>query len=145
MGQGDKIAVAGFGGLGHLAVQYAVSFGAEVTVFDISEDKRTDAIRMGATKYVNVNNPEEWKGLENSFRVILSTIPAKFNVEQYVRMLKVDGEMVLICSFSSYKQSMSINGIRCACNKSNIIFSIYNFYIIRLRRQYCFNLVNFIS
>ncbi len=38
---------------------------------------------------------------ENSFRVILSTIPAKFNVEQYVRMLKVDGEMVLICSFSS--------------------------------------------
>ena len=44
-------------------------------------DKRTDAIRMGATKYVNVNNPEEWKGLENSFRVILSTIPAKFNVE----------------------------------------------------------------
>lgn len=101
VGQGDKIAVAGFGGLGHLAVQYAVSFGAEVTVFDISEDKRTDAIRMGATKYVNVNNPEEWKGLENSFRVILSTIPAKFNVEQYVRMLKVDGEMVLICSFSS--------------------------------------------
>ena len=51
----------------------------------------------------------------------------------------------IICSFSSYKQSMSINGIRCACNKSNIIFSIYNFYIIRLRRQYCFNLVNFIS
>lgn len=96
VGQGDKIAVAGFGGLGHLAVQYAVSFGAEVTVFDISEDKRADAIRMGAANFVNVNKPEELKGLENSFRVIISTIPAKFNVEQYVRMLKVDGEMVLI-------------------------------------------------
>ena len=94
--KGDHIAVAGMGGLGHLALQYAVSFGAEVTVFDRTEDKRADAMRMGAKRYVNVNNPEELKGLENSFRVIISTIPAKFNVEQYVSMLKVDGEMVLI-------------------------------------------------
>lgn len=94
--KGDRIAVAGFGGLGHLALQYAVSFGAEVTVFDVSEEKRADAMRLGAARYVNVNNPEELKGLENSFRVIVSTIPASFNVEQYVRMLKVDGEMVLI-------------------------------------------------
>ena len=94
--KGDRIAVAGMGGLGHLALQYAVSFGAEVTVFDRTEDKRADAMRMGAKRYVNVNNPEELKGLENSFSVIISTIPAKFNVEQYVSMLKVDGEMVLI-------------------------------------------------
>ena len=96
VGKGDKIAIAGFGGLGHIAVQYAVSFGAEVTVFDVSEDKRNDALRMGAVKFVNVTNPDELKGLDNSFRVIISTIPTNFNVEQYVRMLKVDGEMVLI-------------------------------------------------
>lgn len=51
---------------------------------------------MGAKKYVNVNNAEELKGLENSSRVIISTIPTNFNVEQYIHMLKVDGEMVLI-------------------------------------------------
>lgn len=96
VGKGDKIAVAGFGGLGHLALQYAASFGAEVTVFDITDDKREDALRMGAKKYVNVNNAEELKGLENFFRVIISTIPTNFNVEQYINMLKVDGEMVLI-------------------------------------------------
>ena len=94
--KGDKIAVAGFGGLGHLAVQYAVSFGAEVTVFDISDEKRADALRMGAKQYVNVNNPAEIKELGNSFRVIISTIPTNFDVEQYVNMLKVDGELVLI-------------------------------------------------
>lgn len=94
--KGDKIAVAGFGGLGHLAVQYAVSFGAEVTVFDISDEKRADALRMGAMRYVNVNNPAEMKELGNSFRVIISTIPTNFDVEQYVNMLKVDGELVLI-------------------------------------------------
>lgn len=93
---GDKVAVAGFGGLGHLAVKYAVSFGADVTVFDITEDKRYDALRMGAKKYVNVNNPDEMKGMGNTFRVILSTIPANFNVEQYVNMLQVDGSLVLI-------------------------------------------------
>lgn len=96
VGKGDKVAIAGFGGLGHLAVQYAVSLGAEVTVFDITEDKRNDALRMGAKKYVNTTNADELNNLENSFRVIISTIPTNFNVEQYVRMLKVDGEMVLI-------------------------------------------------
>lgn len=45
---------------------------------------------------MNVNNPEELKGLKNSYRAIISTIPAKFNVEQYVRMLKVDDKMILI-------------------------------------------------
>lgn len=90
------MAIAGFGGLGHLALQYAVSFGAEVTVFDITEDKRQDAMRMGATKFVNVNNPEELREMNNSFRVILSTIPANYDVEMYIRMLNVDGEMVII-------------------------------------------------
>lgn len=36
--KGDKVAVAGFGGLGHMAVQYLVKIGSEVTVFDVSEE-----------------------------------------------------------------------------------------------------------
>ena len=106
--KGDKVAIAGFGGLGHLAVQYAVSFGADVTVFDITESKRADALRMGAKKYVNTNNAEELKGLENSFHVIISTIPVNFNVEQYVNMLKVDGSLVLI-GMPSHKELPTLN------------------------------------
>jgi len=37
--KGDKVAIAGFGGLGHLAVMYAKAFGANVTVFDRTEEK----------------------------------------------------------------------------------------------------------
>ncbi len=96
VGKGDKVAIAGFGGLGHMAVQYAVSFGAEVTVFDITEDKRQDAMKMGAVKYVNVNNPDELKGLDGTFRVILSTIPAKYDVAMYVKMLQMDGDLVIV-------------------------------------------------
>lgn len=94
--KGDKVGVAGFGGLGHMAVQYAISLGAEVVVFDITEDKRDDAKRLGATKYINVNNPEELKGLDNSFNFILSTIPAKYDPYMYMKMLKLDGQMCIV-------------------------------------------------
>lgn len=57
--KGQKVAVAGYGGLGHMAVQYLVDLGADVTVFDITEEKRGDALRMGASRYVNVNKEEE--------------------------------------------------------------------------------------
>lgn len=77
---GDRVGIAGFGGLGHMAVQYAVALGAEVTVFDITEDKRTDALRLGAKMYVNINNADELKGLDGSFDFILSTIPAPYDM-----------------------------------------------------------------
>jgi len=95
--RGDNVAVAGFGGLGHVALKYLVSFGADVTVFDISEDKRSDALRMGAKRYVNVDHEEEMNGLENSFDFILSTIPMNFNPMTYMAMLKIDrGEMAVV-------------------------------------------------
>ncbi len=94
--KGDKVGIAGFGGLGHMGVQYAVSLGAEVTVFDITEDKREDALRMGAVRYVNVNNPEELEGLDKTFDFILSTIPAKYEPVMYLKMLKLDGQLGIV-------------------------------------------------
>lgn len=93
---GDRVGIAGFGGLGHMAVQYAVARGARVTVFDISEDKRADALAMGAERYVNVRNPDELQGLDERFRVILSTIPARYDPTMYMRMLRLDGELVIL-------------------------------------------------
>ncbi len=94
--KGDKIGVAGFGGLGHMGVQYAVSMGAEVTVFDITDDKREDALRMGAVRYVNVNKSEELNGLDKTFDFILSTIPAKYEPAMYMKMLKLDGQLAIV-------------------------------------------------
>jgi alcohol dehydrogenase (NADP+) len=94
--KGDEVAVAGFGGLGHMALQYAVALGARVTVFDITENKRQDALDMGAVKYVNVNKPEALKGLDDSYRVIISTIPSRYDPAMYLKMLRMDGEMVVL-------------------------------------------------
>ena len=94
--KGDKVGVAGFGGLGNMAVQYLVKLGAEVTVFDITEDKRADAKRLGAVKYVNVNNPEELKGLNNTLSFIINSIPAKYDPDMYFQMLKLDGQLCIV-------------------------------------------------
>lgn len=94
--KGDKVGVAGFGGLGHMAVQYAVKLGADVTVFDITEDKRADAKRFGAVKYVNVNRPEDLKGLDNTQHFILSTIPASYDPDLYLKMLRIDGQLGIV-------------------------------------------------
>ena len=95
--KGDNVAVAGYGGLGHMAVQYLVALGADVTIFDITEEKRADAFRMGAKRYVNVNNAEDMKGHNNSFDFIISTIPANYSPLVYARMLKYGkGEMAIV-------------------------------------------------
>lgn len=93
--KGDKVGIAGFGG-GHMGVKYAVALGADVTVFDIAEDKRQDAISMGAKHYVNVNNPEDMKDLNNSFNFILSTIPDNYDMNMYLKMLKFNGQMGIV-------------------------------------------------
>lgn len=94
--KGDKVGVAGYGGLGHMGVQYAVALGAEVTVFDITEDKRADALKMGAKRYVNVNNTEDLKDLNNSFNFILSTIPANYDMNMYLKMLRFNGKFGIV-------------------------------------------------
>ena len=48
---GDKIAVIGLGGLGHVAVKIASALGAEVTVLSTS-NKKEDAHRLGAKHFV---------------------------------------------------------------------------------------------
>ena len=95
--KGDNVAVAGYGGLGHMAVQYLVALGADVTIFDITEEKRADAFRMGAKRYVNVNNAEDMKGHNNSFDFIISTNTANYSPLVYARMLKYGkGEMAIV-------------------------------------------------
>lgn len=93
---GDKVGVAGFGGLGHMAVQYLVSLGVEVTVFDITEDKRADALRLGAKRYINVTREEELQGMNNTLQFVLSTIPANYNPMMYVNILKVGGTLAVV-------------------------------------------------
>ena len=50
---GQRLAVFGVGGLGHLAVQIGREMGAEVTAIDITEEKLALAKSLGASKTLN--------------------------------------------------------------------------------------------
>ena len=93
---GDKVGVAGFGGLGNMAVKYLKALGADVTVFDISEDKRAAAKEMGASRYVNVNDSAAMVAIANEFDFIISTIPSAYDPMTYMKMLKWNGQMCIV-------------------------------------------------
>lgn len=91
-----KIAVVGLGGLGHMAVKLAVSFGAEVTVFSRSEKKKTDALRLGAANYVISTNEDEMAKVENHFDFVLDTVSAKHDVNALLMTLKREGTLLMV-------------------------------------------------
>src|SRR3954466_12940900 len=72
-GPGKKVAVVGFGGLGHLAVKLAVAMGAEVAVLSQSLKKMEDGLRLGATEYYATGDQDTFKQLRGSFDLIINT------------------------------------------------------------------------
>jgi uncharacterized zinc-type alcohol dehydrogenase-like protein len=48
-----KVGVAGFGGLGHMAVKFAKAFGYHVTVISQSPRKRDAALKAGASDFID--------------------------------------------------------------------------------------------
>ncbi len=94
--EGDKVGVVGLGGLGHMAVKLAASFGAEVTMLSHSPSKEKDAAELGAHKFVLTSDKKQVKAVSNYFDFILDTVSAEHDYNQYLVMLKRDGKMVCV-------------------------------------------------
>lgn len=94
--QGDKVAIMGLGGLGHMAVKLAVAMGAEVTVMSRSNHKKSDAIRLGASHYLNTSEPESFTQNANKFDFILNTISSDLDLSPFLNLLKLDASMVQV-------------------------------------------------
>jgi uncharacterized zinc-type alcohol dehydrogenase-like protein len=95
-GPGKKVAIVGLGGLGHMGVKIAHALGAEVTVLSQSLKKQADGKRLGADHYYATSDPETFKKLARSFDLIINTVSAEMDYNQYLTLLKVDGSMVLV-------------------------------------------------
>lgn len=96
VGKGHKVGVVGLGGLGHMAVKFAASFGAEVTMLSTSPDKEKDARRLGAHKFALTKDPEQLKGLRNYFNFIIDTVSAPHDYNSYLQLLDTDGVMICV-------------------------------------------------
>ncbi len=96
VGKGTKVAIVGLGGLGHMGVKFAASFGAEVTVISTSPDKEKDAKELGAHKFIVSKDPEQMKAAANSFDFILNTVSAQHDYNEYLALLGMNGTMTVV-------------------------------------------------
>ena len=95
-GPGKKVAIVGMGGLGHMGVQIAHALGAEVTVLSQTLSKQTDGKRLGADHYYATSDPETFTKLAGSFDLIINTVSAELDWNQYLALLDIDGALVVV-------------------------------------------------
>ena len=94
VGPGKKVAVLGLGGLGHMAVKFAVAMGAEVYVLGRSKAKESDAKKFGAKEYlITVDAIDSHK---NFFDMILNTTSSSADNDALLAMLRVSGSLVYV-------------------------------------------------
>ncbi len=96
VGKGHKVAVLGLGGLGHMAVKFAASFGAEVTMLSSSPSKEADAKKLGAHHFALTSDKETMKSLTKKFDFILNTVSAQHDYNTYLQLLKTNGTMIVV-------------------------------------------------
>lgn len=94
--QGQKVAVLGLGGLGHMGVQIAAAKGADVTVLSRSLAKEELARELGASRMLSTTEDGFFEEHRGEFDLILNTISADIPVDSYLGLLKPRGVMVLV-------------------------------------------------
>lgn len=85
IGPGSRVAVAGFGGLGHLGVKLAVALGAEVSVLSRTPGKLEYARELGADD-----------GQGKTFDLILDTIAAPHELSPLLGRLGLGGTLSVL-------------------------------------------------
>lgn len=95
-GPGKKVAIVGLGGLGHMGVKIAHALGAEVTVLSQSLKKQADGKRLGADHFYATSDPGTFTKLAGYFDLIVNTISAQVNWNEYLDLLKLDGALVVV-------------------------------------------------
>ncbi len=93
VGPGSKVGVAGFGGLGAMAVKLAKSMGAHVTVISRSLEKENEAKKAGADEVISLSDVKKHK---RSLDIIISTVPKTHDITPYITLLNLDGVYVIV-------------------------------------------------
>ena len=107
-GPGKRVGIVGLGGLGHMGVKLANAMGAEVVVFTTSASKIEDAKRLGAHEVVVSTDPDAMAKVANTFDLIIDTVAAPHNLDQFTSALKRDGTLTLVGAPSENHPSPSV-------------------------------------
>jgi len=106
--KGKKVGIVGLGGLGHMGVKFAHSFGCQTVLFTTSPGKSEDAKRLGADEVVISKDADQMAKQAGSFDLILNTVAAPHNLDPFLNALKRDGTLVLVGAPDSPHPSPSV-------------------------------------
>jgi alcohol dehydrogenase (NADP+) len=118
---GDRVAVAGLGGLGHMAVKFAVAMGAEVTMLSTSPSKAQDAKKLGAHHFVLSTDETAMKKHRSHFDVVVDTVSADHDYEIYLKLLDLQGKLLVV---GLPKDEPHVNTFELIKNRRSIIGSM---------------------
>jgi alcohol dehydrogenase (NADP+) len=96
VGKGTKVGVVGLGGLGHMGLKFAHSFGAHVVQFTTSENKIEDAKKLGADEVVVTKDAAAVAKHAGSFDFILDCVSAPHDINLYLNLLRLNGTLCLV-------------------------------------------------
>jgi alcohol/geraniol dehydrogenase (NADP+) len=92
----SRVGIVGIGGLGHLGIQFARTFGAEVTAFSSSTGKEEEARALGAHRFVNTRESKAMKEVAGKMDFILSTVNADQEWGVYIQALRPTGTLCFV-------------------------------------------------
>ena len=92
----SRVGIIGIGGLGHIGLQFAKAFGADVTAFSTSMDKEEEAHHLGANHFINTRDNGAMKKVAGSFDFLLSTVSADQDWQSYVNALRPKGTFCFV-------------------------------------------------
>ena len=97
-GPGQRIAVFGVGGLGHVAIQIARAMGGEVIALDVADDKLALAREMGAAHALNAADPQSLKTIRRmgGAHVAMVTAAAPAAYEAALKCLRPTGTLSVV-------------------------------------------------
>jgi propanol-preferring alcohol dehydrogenase len=95
---GDLVAIHGLGGLGHLAVQFAVKLGYKTVVLSRGKEKEALAYKLGAHVYIDTDRGDAAKQLIElgGARVILCTAPNGKAISDLIPGLGRNGQAIIV-------------------------------------------------
>jgi alcohol dehydrogenase, propanol-preferring len=120
---GQRVAIFGIGGLGHLAVQIAHSMGAEVIAADVDDAKLALARESGADGTVNLSEPHAAAELRAGGGVHLALVatPARAAYDIAFTTPRAGGAVMIVGLPS---EPLTFDAVRFARNESRVLTSV---------------------
>jgi len=94
---GQHVGVVGIGGLGHLSIKFARSYGCRVTAFSRGTAKEEECRKLGAHHYVDTTNPQSLKSLPVLVDYLMLTASGTdLDVNFLLSALRPQGKLVVL-------------------------------------------------